>query len=452
MTKVLGNHAPTHAQSDRESPAPSAAEFGRTGDPGPGSAGPSSRECKKERSARVLLVSRSSCSFAGSKGGADVVARSTAEMLAEAGLPTWYVGNDPPHSKNVEWIPSPARVLSPRPREKPRSAALRYLFNELINVGRASVRGLRAAPAIRPDVVISNHPVTTMLFRLAHPRARILYRMHDGIHAQNGVSRFIDRTVRFLTSEVLERLSVGLASYVITPGERVRQELLALNVPVGKISALYPIVDWMTVSDPTYSAPSPTPRVPSTPSRFVLSIGQQTGRKRFDLLIEALRHLAGDLDLVLVGDGPLHERYRRRVEELGLQGRVTFVTDASDQRVRDLYRDCTIYALLSENEGFPVTVAEALASGVPTLYACPTATDAMPRVPAGLIVEGTLPRPVDLARLLDGLVTDIEEGGFPTRERIGAWAKQAMTTREGAVQTYLSAFVKMGSENLTAIA
>jgi glycosyltransferase involved in cell wall biosynthesis len=371
-----------------------------------------------------------------------VVARSTAELLSEAGLPVWYVGCDPPRSDDVRWIPSPARPFFPRPEESSRAAALRYLLNELINVGRATVWGLRNTSSIRPDVVISNHPVTTMLFRLVHSRTRILYRMHDGIHAQNGVRRFLDRAVRFLTSEVLERFSVGLASYVITPGERVRQELLAMKVPSWKVSAMYPIVDWVAGPGPLVPDPAPSGTAPS--ARFVLSIGQQTGRKRFDLLIEALQHLASDLNLVLVGDGPLHDRYRSRVEELGLRDRVTFVTDASDQRVQDLYRDCTMYALLSENEGFPVTVAEALASGVPTIYACPSATDSIPRPPQGLIVEGALPLPVDLARLLDGIAADIKDGILPTRERIGAWARQVLPSREGAAQTYISVFARMG--------
>lgn len=443
MTKVIDNSLSIRSGRNCDPPAVGSTFASGSRDQSPAFGRSRATEPYGGPPTRILLVSRSSYSFAKSKGGADVVAYSTAELLAETGLPVWYVGSNPPCSKAVRWIPSPARPFSPQPEESSRAAVLRHLFNELINVGRATVRGLRAATAIRPSIVISNHPVTTILFRLKHPRSRILYRMHDGIHAQNGVSQFIDRAVRFLTSEILERLSVWLASYVITPGERVRRELLALKVPAWKISAMYPIVDRVTPSGPIPDEPGSSKTHFS--ARFVLSIGLQTGRKRFDLLIEAIQHLTSDLNLVLVGDGPLHARYRKRVDELGLGDRVAFVTDASDQRIQDLYRDCTIYALLSENEGFPITVAEALASGVPTIYACPSATDSLPQLPEGLIIEGALPRPADLARLLDGIAADIEQGIFPTRERIAGLAKQILPTRESAAEAYISVFEKMGA-------
>ncbi|EQD44455.1 Glycosyl transferase, group 1 domain protein, partial [mine drainage metagenome] len=138
---------------------------------------------------------------------------------------------------------------------------------------------------------------------------------------------------------MLERLSIGLASFVIAPGERIRREVMAMGVPGWKVGSLYPIVGHDYGSSPSLppapTSPTSIPEHQPFRHRFVLSIGQQTGRKRFDLLIEAVRHSVKDLDLVLVGNGPLHEEYRGLVEQLGLEDRVTFVTDASDQRVQD---------------------------------------------------------------------------------------------------------------------
>ena len=382
-----------------------------------------------------------------------MVARSTAELLAQGGFPTWYVGAESPSATGVVTLPSHCRAFYSRQGEGSRVAGLRYLFNEMINVGHATAAGLRSLRNVRPEVVISNHPLTTILLRLLYPRMRLLYRMHDGIHTQNGAVRYFDRILRFFTSEALERIAVGLASYVVSPGDRVRQELLALGVPHWKVCSLYPIVGGMLGVEEVPREPGGGPIAANgigSDLRFVLSIGQQTGRKRFDLLMEAIRHTVKDLDLVLVGDGPLHRHYQELVEALGLGRRVRFITNASDRIVQDLYRDCTIFTLVSEGEGFPVTVAEALSTGVPAIYACPSAVNSTPSMLQGLIVEGSLPTAVELGRLLDSAVDAIESGRFPTRERIRTGAMAMLTTYDTALTAYRSAFDEMGVQDAPA--
>ncbi|MFJ4030460.1 glycosyltransferase family 4 protein [Streptomyces griseoluteus] len=96
----------------------------------------------------------------------------------------------------------------------------------------------------------------------------------------------------------------------------------------------------------------PTDRV------LVLFVGRLVPKKGYDLLLAAHTPDAG-YDLVLCGDGDTRAlRGRQGVHHLGAQ---------SPEAVAHVYRACDVFALPSTAEGFPLTVQEAMASGLPVV-------------------------------------------------------------------------------------
>lgn len=69
--------------------------------------------------------------------------------------------------------------------------------------------------------------------------------------------------------------------------------------------------------------------------------------------------------LVVAGNGPDEDKFRKRVQELGLEGCVKQLGRRSD--VERLYQAFDVYLLPSLTEGFPVAAVEAMASGLPVL-------------------------------------------------------------------------------------
>ncbi len=69
--------------------------------------------------------------------------------------------------------------------------------------------------------------------------------------------------------------------------------------------------------------------------------------------------------LLIVGDGPRRAELERLAGELGVAGRVRFTGARSD--VADVLRVLDVFTLTSVTEAFPVSVLEAMASGVPTV-------------------------------------------------------------------------------------
>jgi glycosyltransferase involved in cell wall biosynthesis len=64
-------------------------------------------------------------------------------------------------------------------------------------------------------------------------------------------------------------------------------------------------------------------------------------------------------------DNPLHDELLRRRNELGLSEVVSFAGFRTD--VADLYRAFDVYVLTSHSEGFPLSMIQAMASGLPVV-------------------------------------------------------------------------------------
>jgi glycosyltransferase involved in cell wall biosynthesis len=86
---------------------------------------------------------------------------------------------------------------------------------------------------------------------------------------------------------------------------------------------------------------------------LVLFVGRPVPKKGYDLMLAARHH---DYDLVFAGDRPKHAVDAPGVHHLGAL--------RSDE-VSELYRACDVFALPSTAEGFPLTVQEAMAAGLP---------------------------------------------------------------------------------------
>jgi glycosyltransferase involved in cell wall biosynthesis len=90
----------------------------------------------------------------------------------------------------------------------------------------------------------------------------------------------------------------------------------------------------------------------------VLFVGRPVPKKGIDLALSAAELANGSFDLVLVGPKELQRPHGHGVQLLGPQ---------PHERLKLLYRAADALLLPSRGEGFPVTVQEAMASGLPVV-------------------------------------------------------------------------------------
>jgi glycosyltransferase involved in cell wall biosynthesis len=92
--------------------------------------------------------------------------------------------------------------------------------------------------------------------------------------------------------------------------------------------------------------------------------------KGIDTLIAAVgkaRNTGEDISLTVVGDGDDLPRLRRIATGLKLDGQVTFLGAVREDKLRELYQGCDVFAMPSKKEGFGIVFLEAMRYGKPCI-------------------------------------------------------------------------------------
>ena len=103
------------------------------------------------------------------------------------------------------------------------------------------------------------------------------------------------------------------------------------------------------------------------PFRIVQVSRLECEYKGQDLLIEAVASLSGKIIVDFIGDGSSREYLERLVKDLHVEKYVRFLGAKPQSYIAEHLREYDLFVQPSRNEGFGLTVAEAMASKVPVL-------------------------------------------------------------------------------------
>ncbi len=158
--------------------------------------------------------------------------------------------------------------------------------------------------------------------------------------------------------------------------DRALRRVAHLVCPSGYLAAL--AVSWGVPRERITVLPNAAPALPPLPDRdaareafgvegpLLAFAGRITKQKALEVALDTLGRVDG-VTLAIAGDGPDLPDLRRKVAELGLDGRVRFLGPLNRDRVLTLFRAADASLLTSSWENFPHTVVEALAVGTPVL-------------------------------------------------------------------------------------
>ena len=108
-------------------------------------------------------------------------------------------------------------------------------------------------------------------------------------------------------------------------------------------------------SQPLYH-PSPlAPKLRSGPyGDYFLSVGRLETVKRVELAISAMAHVPAPTRLLIAGEGTFRHGLERRIEELGLEGRVSLIGAVDEATLVDLYAGArgVVFAPFDEDYGY----------------------------------------------------------------------------------------------------
>lgn len=146
----------------------------------------------------------------------------------------------------------------------------------------------------------------------------------------------------------------------------IRDKVLAMGFPEARTLVLHTGVDCQAIGL----------RDPGEETRTILHVARLVDMKGTEYLIRAFRTLAqdhDDLQLVIIGDGPLHRRLRTLVRTLELERQVRFLGALPHAEVVRWMRGAMMLVLPSVRtatgrvEGLGMVLLEAAATGVPVI-------------------------------------------------------------------------------------
>lgn len=170
---------------------------------------------------------------------------------------------------------------------------------------------------------------------------------------------YINRKGAF--GKAIERTTVRLPTHVIPISTAIRDDLHDIGRTDG-VTVVENGVDYTRLQEI-----SPAPN-----TWDVIFIGRLAEHKNVDVLLDAVtlasEQLGEPVDTCIIGDGPERARLETHAAELAVDDHITFTGFvAADDDVIAHLKSATVFVLPSIREGFPNTILEANACGVPSI-------------------------------------------------------------------------------------
>ena len=298
---------------------------------------------------------------------------------------------------------------------------------------RWSHRATKLARSVRPEFVWcgnlkpAGYPARWVRTRIGTPYGILLY----GTDLLLLRHRILHSTLKRTSARSL----IGSASVLVAISRWTRDEALSLLQDLGLSERNIDVRLLPLGTDPEHFRPEIDPasvraRYSLPEGRWLLTVARLAGHKGIDTVLHvlaALRDEYPDLGYLVVGNGDRLNDLQRLARDLGVAGRVRFLTGVPDSDLPALYKTAEIYMGLSRPaglmvEGFGISLSEASASGIPVVAGSGGGIpDAVRDGETGLLVDAEGPAAATAAvRLLLG---DRALAG-----RLGAGGRHAVET------------------------
>ena len=215
------------------------------------------------------------------------------------------------------------------------------------------------------DIIHCHTPVAAMLTRLAARKARkkgtkVIYTAH-GFHFFKGAS-----IINWLVYFPIEWICSFMTDVLIT----INQEDFNLSRNLMKSCDVKYVpgvgVDINKFSKKDINFIKRRELGIPEDSILLLSVGELSKRKNHEIIIKALSILRNpNVYYIICGEGDLRYYLTNLCETLGLKDRIIFTGFCHD--VDELYKEADVFCFPSKQEGLPVSLMEAMASGLPVI-------------------------------------------------------------------------------------
>jgi 1,2-diacylglycerol 3-alpha-glucosyltransferase len=221
------------------------------------------------------------------------------------------------------------------------------------------------------DVLHAHSPLSVGLLAYLTASTKnlpLIYTYHTSITDYTHYLKFIGGTgiIRH-GARWFSTASTNLGDQIVVPSPKFRRLLLQqkVNKPIHTIPNGIDLSNFKAAKNPG-SLRTRLGVKPDAP--ILLSLGRMDPEKHLDFLVDAFALLADqhpDARLVFAGDGSARKAVEEKVSEMDLKGRVHFLGMINRTEIPDVLHDATVFLSASITEVHPISVIEAIASGLP---------------------------------------------------------------------------------------
>ena len=187
------------------------------------------------------------------------------------------------------------------------------------------------------------------------------------------------------------------ADYVVVVNQTLKEKALELGINPDKVYITPNAVDVEKFNPKNTELPSDVNINSDKPS--MLFVGNLVFQKGVKYLLEAKKLMKNDAELLIVGDGPLRTELEMKVQKDHIPD-VVFAGARRD--VDQIMPSADVFVLPSISEGFPITILEAMASGLPVVATNAGGISEVMNKDVGIMVHPA--NPTELASALDKIL------------------------------------------------
>jgi glycosyltransferase involved in cell wall biosynthesis len=216
----------------------------------------------------------------------------------------------------------------------------------------------------------------------------------------------------------LIKFTLKRADYVLVVNQTLQEKVLEMGINPDKIYITPNAVDVEKFNPQNKELPPDLEmnfdKVLHSDKPVLLFVGNLVFQKGVKYLLDAKKLMDTPAELVVVGDGPLRQELEMKVHS----DRVSDVIFAGARRdVEKIMPSADVFVLPSVSEGSPITILEAMASGLPVVATSVGGINEVINEKVGMVVEPAHPQ--ELATALDKILENREtlrEMGVAARE------------------------------------
>jgi glycosyltransferase involved in cell wall biosynthesis len=319
----------------------------------------------------------------------------------------------------------------------------RYLGDVDRDAVAAATDVLGMVREVRPDLVMSFGMGINLLVGLAMKRLgrrRPIWICREDSNTDAEIANLTSSRIgRSLVAAVVAYAYKSADALLSVSGDLARRLETRLGLPAGAVRVIHNPIQASRIAA---EAAAPLPDPPARP--FIVTAGRLTRQKGQDRLIAAFAasEAARELDLVILGEGPLERELRMQVDKLGLSDRVLMPGFQTNPWA--WFSRAELFVLSSRWEGFGNVIAEAMACGAPVLAAdC----DFGPREQIVHGETGWLVAPDDAEALRTGLDRLLGDAALAARLAARGQARSARFDVQPVSEAYTGLFLELAARS-----